>query len=26
MDRLSAKMQAMHEDNDAFLRKMGVRQ
>ncbi len=25
MDRLSAKMQAMHEENDAFLRKMGVR-
>jgi hypothetical protein len=26
MDRLSEKMQAMHEENDAFLRKMGVRQ
>jgi hypothetical protein len=26
MDRLSAKMQVMHEENDAFLRKMGVRQ
>lgn len=25
MDRLSAKMQAMHEENDAFLREMGVR-
>jgi hypothetical protein len=26
MDRLSAKMQVMHEENDAFLKKMGVRQ
>ncbi len=26
MDRLSAKMQTMHQENDAFLRKMGVRQ
>jgi hypothetical protein len=25
MDRLSSKMQAMHEETDAFLRKMGVR-
>lgn len=26
MDRLSTKMQVLHEENDAFLRKMGVRQ
>lgn len=26
MDRLSAKMRVLHEENDAFLRKMGVRQ
>jgi ActR/RegA family two-component response regulator len=26
MDRLSAKMQKMHKENDAFLRKIGVRQ
>jgi hypothetical protein len=25
MDRLSEKMQAMHKENDAFLRQMGVR-